>query len=67
MARVYVGDLSHSAEKADLEREFSKYGTLKDVWVAKKPPGFAFIVFDDPRDADVCRKCRLKCVFLSLP
>jgi hypothetical protein len=22
------------------------------VWVARKPPGFAFIEFDDPRDAD---------------
>lgn len=33
-----------------------KFGTLRSVWVARKPPGFAFIEFQDPRDADdACR------------
>ena len=30
---------------------FKRYGSLRDVWVARKPPGFAFLNFDDPRDA----------------
>ena len=31
---------------------FSKYGRVKNVWVARKPPGFAFVEMEDPRDAD---------------
>lgn len=53
MSRVYVGDLSTSAVKGDLEREFERYGRLRDVWVARNPPGFAFIEFEDYRDAEV--------------
>ena len=35
----------------DLREEFDRYGRLKDVWVARNPPGFAFIEFEDDRDA----------------
>ncbi|XP_046997006.1 RNA-binding protein 1-like [Schistocerca americana] len=49
--KVYVGNLGPSASKHDLERAFSKYGPLRNVWVARSPPGFAFIEFEDPRDA----------------
>ena len=52
--RVYVGNLSSSTDKSDVEREFKKFGSLRDVWVARHPPGFAFLEFDDPRDAEVC-------------
>ncbi len=51
--RVYVGGLSSSTEKAEVEREFKKFGSLRDVWVARNPPGFAFLEFEDQRDADV--------------
>jgi RNA recognition motif-containing protein len=34
-----------------LKDVFSKYGPVRDVWVARKPPGFAFIEMEDPRDA----------------
>ncbi|KAK3913465.1 Serine/arginine-rich splicing factor 7 [Frankliniella fusca] len=50
--KVYVGDLGSSASKADLEDAFSYYGTLRNVWVARNPPGFAFVEFEDARDAD---------------
>ncbi len=37
--------------------QFGKYGALKSVWVARKPPGFAFLDFEDQRDAeDAVRK-----------
>eukprot|EP00731_Ephydatia_muelleri_P022924 Em0015g507a len=51
-SRVYVGDLGSGGSKPELEREFERYGPLKSVWVARNPPGFAFIEFEDPRDAE---------------
>lgn len=50
--KVYVGDLGSSATKQDLEDAFSYYGPLRNVWVARNPPGFAFVEFEDARDAD---------------
>ncbi|XP_064392307.1 serine/arginine-rich splicing factor 3-like isoform X2 [Halichondria panicea] len=50
--RVYVGDLGSGGSKPELEKEFERYGPLKSVWVARNPPGFAFIEFEDPRDAE---------------
>ncbi|KAA0197058.1 hypothetical protein HAZT_HAZT010353 [Hyalella azteca] len=50
--KVYVGDLGSSASKQDLEEVFSQYGRLSSVWVARNPPGFAFVEFDDSRDAE---------------
>lgn len=49
--RVYVGNLNVTAKEHDLDDAFSKYGRLRDVWVARKPPGFAFLEFEDERDA----------------
>ncbi|KAF6029469.1 hypothetical protein EB796_012232 [Bugula neritina] len=43
--RVFVGDLGHQTTRYDIEREYERYGQLIDVWVARNPPGFAFIVF----------------------
>ncbi|CAG5097277.1 Similar to Rbp1: RNA-binding protein 1 (Drosophila melanogaster) [Cotesia congregata] len=40
--KVYVGDLGSSASKHEIENAFSKYGPLRNVWVARNPPGFAF-------------------------
>ncbi|KAJ8298817.1 hypothetical protein KUTeg_022877 [Tegillarca granosa] len=50
--KVYVGDLGYGAVKQELEDLFSRYGPLRNVWVARNPPGFAFVEFEDPRDAD---------------
>ena len=50
--KVYVGDLPREASEKELERHFSYYGRLRSVWVARNPPGFAFIEFEDHRDAD---------------
>uniref|UniRef100_M8BA44 Splicing factor, arginine/serine-rich 7 n=1 Tax=Aegilops tauschii TaxID=37682 RepID=M8BA44_AEGTA len=51
MARVYVGNLDPRATAREIEDEFRVFGVLKSVWVARKPPGFAFIDFDETRDA----------------
>ena len=50
--KVYVGNLQENAIKSDVENAFCKYGPLKNVWVARNPPGFAFVEFEDPRDAE---------------
>ncbi|XP_050408466.1 RNA-binding protein 1 isoform X3 [Patella vulgata] len=50
--KIYVGDLGYGAAKQELEEKFAKYGPLRNVWIARKPPGFAFVEFEDPRDAE---------------
>ncbi|CAG9818021.1 unnamed protein product [Phaedon cochleariae] len=50
--KVYVGNLGSSASKHEIESAFGKYGPLRNVWVARNPPGFAFVEYEDPRDAE---------------
>ncbi|XDV53697.1 hypothetical protein PO909_022133 [Leuciscus waleckii] len=50
--KVYVGGLGNGAAKGELARAFSYYGPLRSVWVARKPPGFAFVEYEDARDAE---------------
>jgi len=49
--KVFIGGLRDDANRYDIEDVFSKYGNVRDVWVARKPPGFAFVEMEDPRDA----------------
>ncbi|CAM9101998.1 unnamed protein product [Scytosiphon promiscuus] len=49
--KVWVGNLGSTCEERDLRDEFSKFGELNKVWVARNPPGFAFVWFADDRDA----------------
>uniref|UniRef100_A0A667WNT3 Serine and arginine rich splicing factor 7b n=1 Tax=Myripristis murdjan TaxID=586833 RepID=A0A667WNT3_9TELE len=51
-SKVYVGNLGTGAGKGELERAFGYYGPLRTVWIARNPPGFAFVEFEDPRDAE---------------
>lgn len=50
--KVYVGGLTQNASKEEIEDVFERYGRLRSVFVARNPPGFAFIEFDDPIDAE---------------
>lgn len=50
--KVYIGNLAEGASKNDVEHAFSKYGPLRNVWVARNPPGFAFVEYEDARDAE---------------
>eukprot|EP01024_Parvocaulis_polyphysoides_P037906 TRINITY_DN33875_c0_g1_i1.p2 TRINITY_DN33875_c0_g1~~TRINITY_DN33875_c0_g1_i1.p2 ORF type:complete len:231 (-),score=32.05 TRINITY_DN33875_c0_g1_i1:107-754(-) len=50
--RVFVGNLREGTTERDLENEFQKHGYIRKVWVARNPPGFAFVEFDDYRDAE---------------
>ncbi|KAJ6804001.1 serine/arginine-rich splicing factor RSZ21A-like [Iris pallida] len=51
MSRVFVGNLEARVSERDLEDEFRTFGVIRSIWVARKPPGYAFIDFDDRRDA----------------
>jgi len=35
-----------------LDDAFHKFGRIRKIWVARRPPGFAFVEFDDGRDAE---------------
>lgn len=50
--KVYVGDLGNNGDRSELEHAFGRFGPLRNVWVARNPPGFAFVEFEDPRDAE---------------
>ncbi|KAF9930620.1 hypothetical protein FBU30_000246 [Linnemannia zychae] len=47
---VYVGHLSPRTERRDVEELFEKYGRVLSVEL--KHGGFAFVEYEDPRDAD---------------
>ena len=51
MIRVYIGNLDARVSKQELDDEFRIYGIIRRIWVARKPLGYAFIDFDDHRDA----------------
>ena len=47
--RVYVGGISHRARERDVEKLFDRFGRIRDVSLKN---GFAFVEFEDDRDAD---------------
>ena len=50
--KVYVGNLPTDVRERELEDLFHKYGRIRDVSVKAGPAGtFAFVTFDDHRDA----------------
>lgn len=50
--RVHVADLGVDCSQREIEKTFGKYGEIKEVWLARNPPCFAFIVFKNRQDAD---------------
>jgi len=47
-----VDFLGSRTNKFELEKEFDSFGPLVDCWVARNPPGFAFIVYKHADDAE---------------
>ncbi|CAF0749677.1 unnamed protein product [Brachionus calyciflorus] len=54
--RLHIADLTEKVVQSDLEKAFSKFGEVKEVWMAKNPPCFAFVVFKNRDDAAVALK-----------
>ena len=38
-SQIYIGDLGNDATRYELEDAFSPFGSVKNVWIAKRPPG----------------------------
>ena len=49
--RVYVGNAAR-LEKEDLRDSFVQFGDIRDVWIARNPPGFGFVTFYKEEDAE---------------
>ncbi|CAN7089295.1 unnamed protein product, partial [Brassica rapa subsp. narinosa] len=51
---IYVGNLPGDIREREVEDLFSKYGPVVqiDLKIPPRPPGYAFVEFEDPRDAD---------------
>ncbi|KAH7543028.1 hypothetical protein FEM48_Zijuj02G0139200 [Ziziphus jujuba var. spinosa] len=51
---IYVGNLPGDIRMREIEDLFLKYGPIVDIdlKIPPRPPGYAFIEFEDPRDAD---------------
>ncbi|CAF3629766.1 unnamed protein product [Rotaria sp. Silwood1] len=49
--RVFIGNLGSRTNVSDLKQECERYGSVIDCWVARNPPGFAFVLFKYGEDA----------------
>ncbi|XP_073139926.1 serine/arginine-rich splicing factor SR30-like [Henckelia pumila] len=51
---IYVGNLPEDIRESEVEDLFYKYGPIVtiDLKIPSRPPGYAFVEFEDPRDAD---------------
>merc|ERR1719192_2148139 len=51
--RIYIGNLPPDIRNKDIEDLFYKYGKIQFIDLKnRRGPPFAFVEFDDPRDAD---------------
>ncbi|KDD72583.1 hypothetical protein H632_c3166p0 [Helicosporidium sp. ATCC 50920] len=50
--KVYVGNLSPNITEQEISDEFTKFGSVASVWVARNPAGFAFVQYEELRDAE---------------
>ena len=50
--KIYIGNLGEKTNKYEIEAIFKQYGRLKNVWVAKNPPGFAFVEYEEAKEAE---------------
>jgi arginine/serine-rich splicing factor 7 len=50
--RLHVSPLNPRTSRRDIEKLFSKFGTINEVWMATNPPCFAFVNFKHRVDAE---------------
>ena len=47
---LHVGHIFNTSRE-DLKTFFSRWGSIKDAWVARQPPGFGYVTFHKEEDA----------------
>jgi len=53
--KIYIRGLRSDSNKEQLMEAFASYGKVLAVWIAQKPPGYAFLLMESSRDArDSC-------------
>ena len=50
--RFVIFFIDVETRKRDLEKLFEKFGRLREIWMARNPPCFAFVVYYHQKDAD---------------
>ncbi|XP_046337261.2 serine/arginine-rich splicing factor 7-like isoform X1 [Haliotis rufescens] len=50
--RVFIGALGASTGKGHLIKDLQKYGKVLDLWLARNPPGYAYVVYSKGREAE---------------
>lgn len=50
--RVHIADLGVDCSQKELEKTFNKFGDSKEIWLARNPPCFAFVVYKHRSDAE---------------
>ncbi|CAF0820301.1 unnamed protein product [Rotaria sp. Silwood1] len=50
--RLHISPLNPRTSRRDIEKIFSKFGTINEVWMATNPPCFAFVNFKHRADAE---------------
>ena len=67
--RLFVGNLPNDIREREVDDLFFKFGRIRDISVRtpRDKPGYAFIEFDDDRDADDAQYDRDNYMVLLLP
>jgi len=50
--RLHVSPLNPRTSRRDIEKIFSKFGSINEIWMATNPPCFAFVNFKHRADAE---------------
>lgn len=54
--RLHIADIGEDCRKSDLEKVFSQYGQLREIWMTNSTPCFGFAVYKDRKAASAALK-----------
>jgi len=49
--KLYLGQLRPDITRREIEDAFSKFGEIDNIWIARRPPGFGYVIFRSIEDA----------------
>lgn len=53
--RLFIGNIAPGVTEHDVCKYFGYFGEVKMVWLARDPPGFAYVVYFDRNVAETAR------------